>query len=180
MKYFTPELYVRGQSPDEGVVNAVECLWDEASERYVAYLNTVRDELPPGLRHIDESFYLHDARIRGMGQEAGKFVIVLQLDTPPHSLLTLTFDLVDGPVIEREVLPRENCTSDAAVSWMYDEWERLSQDPPIWLMSVLLSNGWELRLPIRDVQVQEIRAILPAPCSRTTNGTPARIGQTAS
>ena len=93
MTYFTPDLYVRGQSLDDDVLDEVDRLWEEAGERYAAYLDTVRAEFSAGLCHIEERYYLHDAEIRGMARRGASFIITLQLDTPPHSLVTLTFDL---------------------------------------------------------------------------------------
>src|SRR5947209_9877211 len=49
MKYFTPDLYVRGQSLDDDVLDEVDRLWEEAGERYAAYLDTVRAEFSAGL-----------------------------------------------------------------------------------------------------------------------------------
>ena len=39
MKYFTPELIVMGQSDDDRALNEQERLWEEAGDRYVAYLD---------------------------------------------------------------------------------------------------------------------------------------------
>jgi hypothetical protein len=41
-------------------------------------------------------------------------------------------------------------------------------------MSILLSNGWEVHLQLRDVAVQEAEAVLPAPRTEQT-----RISQSA-
>jgi hypothetical protein len=161
MKYFTPDLYVRGQSRDPEVVDEVERLWDEAGDRYVAYLDSIRHELPPGLRFIDDHYYLHDARIRGMARQGNAFLITLQLDTPPQSLLTFTFDLLQEPAIQAGLLPPTLSQADA--EWLYDEWEKVEGDSPTWSMSILLSNGWEVKLHFRDVSVQEAQAILPVP-----------------
>ncbi len=35
--------------------------------------------------------------------------------------------------------------------------------PPTWRQSILLSNGWEVTLHFRDVQVQEVQVLIPAP-----------------
>jgi hypothetical protein len=163
VKYFTPELIVMGRSEESQVLNEQDRLWEEAGDRYVAYLDTIRHEFPSGLRHIDESYYLHDAVIRGMGQEGRSFVIVLQLDTPPHSLLTFTYDLVDDPTIDREALPGDYRCTGTRVDWQYNEIERVPGEPTTWRESILLSNGWEVRLHFRDVKVQEVQALLPAP-----------------
>src|SRR5262245_24768000 len=98
-----------------------------------------------------------------MGRQGDALVVVLQFDTPPHSLVTLTFDLASEPAIDRDALPPEHRTPDSHVEWMYDEWERLPGDPPTWALTILLSNGWEVRRPFRDVQVQEAQSLLPAP-----------------
>src|SRR5262249_27839523 len=104
MRFFTPDVIARGQTDDERALNEHEELWEELGERYRAYLATVRHSLPSGLRHILDSYYLHDAKVGGMGVRDGAFVIVLELDTPPWSLLTFTYDLVSGPQIDRDAL----------------------------------------------------------------------------
>jgi hypothetical protein len=163
MKYFTPDLYVRGQSQDDSVLDEVDRLWEEAGERYAAYLDTVRPEFPAGLRYLDNRYYLHDAEVRGMGRLGSSFIITVQLDTPPQSLVTFTFDLVEEPAIHKGVLPAELCTSARLADWMYDEWEKVAGNPPTWALSILLSNGWEVRLHVHDVQIQEAQAVLPPP-----------------
>jgi hypothetical protein len=163
MKYFTQELIVRGQTRDDNVLNEVEALWDHNCERYVAYLASIKDRLPPGLRHRVDSYYLHDAVIRGMGRQGKAFVIIVQLDTPPQSIITFTYDLVAEPVIRQDTLPPEIRGIGPIVDWQYDEIEMVAGEPPTWRQSILLSNGWELTLHFQDVHVQEVQALLPAP-----------------
>jgi hypothetical protein len=42
MKYFTPELYLRGQSTDNGVNREVDRLWEQAVEEYERHLQDVQ------------------------------------------------------------------------------------------------------------------------------------------
>jgi hypothetical protein len=163
MKYFTPELIVMGQTLDDHVLNEQERLWEGAGEQYIAYLDSVRPQFTAGLRQIDDSYYLHDAVIRAMGRRGGCFVIILQLDTPPQSILTFTFDLVEDPTIVKDALPAELCGTGTAAEWQYDEIEMVPGNPPTWRQSILLSNGWEVTLHFRDVQIQEVQAVLPMP-----------------
>jgi hypothetical protein len=163
VKYFTPDLIVRGQSEDDRVLNEVEALWDERCQRYNSHLASLRDELCPGLRHIEDHYYLHDARVRGMGQRDGAFVIVLRLDTPPHSLLTFRYEVVEPPRIDRDVLPESVRSGGDSADWLYDEIEKVPGEPPTWRQSILLSNGWEIGIHFRDVKVEEMQAVLPAP-----------------
>ena len=164
MKYFTPERYAALQdfSSDE-VMNAADEAWEEAGARYVAYLDTVRQQFPAGLRQIDESYYLHDAIIQGMGRRGPYFVMILQLDTPPQSILTFTYDLVEDPIIVKDALPADLCGTGSIVDWQYNEIEMVPGDPPTWRESLLLGNGWELTLHFRDVKVEEVQAVLPVP-----------------
>ena len=161
MKYFTADLIARGQSDDSRVLNEVETLWDERCARYQAHLSSFREQLCPGLRHIEDNYYLHDAKVRGIGHQAGTFVIVLQLDTPPHSLLTFRYELVEPPGIDRDVLPESARSAGDAVEWQYDEIDKVGGQPPTWRQSILLNNGWEVMLHFRDVKIEEMQAILP-------------------
>lgn len=163
MKYFTPNLIARGQSHDSRVLDEVETIWDERCSDYQAYLASLRGQLCPGLRHIEDNYYLHDAMIRGVGHQAGIFTIILQLDTPPHSLLTFRYELVEPPHIDRDVLPESARSVGDAVEWQYDEIEKVEGQPPTWRQSILLSNGWEVALRFRDVKIEEMQALLPAP-----------------
>ncbi len=119
--------------------------------------------MPPGLRQRVDRYYLHDAVIRGMGQRGRSFVIVLQLDTPPQSLLLFTYELVEDPVIDQAGLAPENCSTGGFVDWQYDEIERVEGEPPTWAQSILFGNGWEVRLHFRDVRIEEVQALLPMP-----------------
>jgi len=163
MNYFTPPLIVMGQSDDDQILNEQERLWEEAADRYVAYLDTVRPRFPPGLRKIDESYYLHDALVCSMSRRQQAFVMTLRLDPPPQSILTFVYDLVEDPVVIEDAIPRECFGVGPIVEWQYNEIEMIASDPPTWRESLLLSNGWELKLHFRDVHVEEDQAVLPTP-----------------
>ncbi len=163
MKYFTPALIALGRSDDDRVLDEQERLWEEAGEHYVAYLDTVRPRFPAGLRRIDESYYLHDAIVCSMGRRQQTFVMVLRLDPAPQSILTFTYDLVEDPVIIKDAIPQEEFGGGPLVEWQYNEIEMVEGNPPTWRESLLLSNGWELRLHFRDVRVEEAQAVLPTP-----------------
>jgi hypothetical protein len=163
VRYFTRELIEMGQSEDEAVLERQQDLWDDACERYFQQLDALKNAMPPGLRRRVENYYLHDAVIRGMGQRGCSFVIMLQLDTPPESLLTFTYDLIQDPMIDKGALPSDHGVAGGVVDWQYDEIEPGAGAPPSWAQSILFSNGWEVRLHFRDVEIEEIQALIPAP-----------------
>jgi hypothetical protein len=108
-----------------------------------------------------EEIYLHDADILSMGQEGNTFVIVLQLDAPPHNLLTLLYSLAGEPLIDRSVLPPQYCSPRP--QWLHEELEVVEQGggERHFVHSILLSNGWQLRLPFRDVQMTYAKPVFP-------------------
>src|SRR5262249_53542753 len=121
MKYFTPDLVAMGQSGDDAVLNRQEELWDEACQRYFDHLEALKPCMPAGLRHIVDSYYLHDAVVHGLGRRDRVFVMMLQLDTPPQSLLTFTYELVEEPTINAGALPPGRCGTGPMVEWQYNE-----------------------------------------------------------
>jgi hypothetical protein len=161
MNYFTPDLIDRFGSPEPAVADEADAAWEEAGNRYRAYLASVKAQLPPGLRQVLNDYYLHDAVVLAMGRLDGRVVVVLQLDTPPQDLLILTYDLLGAPEVLRDVLP-DGHRCPTRVEWMYDEVERVPGEPAGWVQSVLFGNGWELRLRFRDVHVQRLQPVLPA------------------
>jgi hypothetical protein len=177
MKYFTPDLLGRFGSEDEPIASTAQDEWEEACARYNAYLASVKSQMPPGLRHIEDSYYLHDARIRGMGKQGQAFVIMCQLDTPPHPLLTFSFDLLAEPVIDTSTLPSDLRSKGDVVEWQYDELEFLPGEPAPWRWSILFSNGWQVVLAFRDVKVQEVQALIPAPRNGAVAGAAPSMAQ---
>src|SRR5215469_602785 len=133
--------------------------------------------MPSGLRHLDESFYLHDAVDCDMGRQPNSFVLTLQLDTPPHSLLTIAYDLVEEATINHAALPMELRFGGQSVLWQYDEIERVSGEPPTWKHSILFSNGWEVQLHFREVRVQELQSLIPAPRNGLIPSVDASVSQ---
>jgi hypothetical protein len=161
MKYMTPELIVRGQSRDPAELDAVETAWEANGERYREYFDQIRPVLPAGLLRLLDSYSLHDARVLAISRPAGGFHVLLQLDTPPRSLVGVHYDLVAEPTITEGVLPAGVATQGDWVEWWYDEIELIPGKPPTWRHSILLSNGWEITLDCRDVRIEESVPVLP-------------------
>jgi hypothetical protein len=175
MKYFTPELYVRFNSPDEKVADRADREWEDHIEKYEQYLNGVRDRLPTQIRKLTE-LHNHDARILSRVEEiqAGRSfpfrefpfpfptswsavsVVALKTDETIRSLIYSLWD-------RTRVRPYDGewPFSKEAEHWMYDELDFDLDYPGACLHRVLLSSGAELEIPFTSVIVHEF-SLTPA------------------
>jgi hypothetical protein len=160
MKYFTKELIERCGSPDDAAAHSAGEEWEAALERYDAYWQTIRLDMPESVRRLDESFCLHDARVLSMGQRGDTFVISLQLDAPSNQLLTITYTLAGSPEINKE--PFGDGKNESSPWWLYEEIERVKEgDRPYFIHSILFSNGWEASIPFREVHMDTADLVYP-------------------
>ena len=63
MKFFTPELYVQGNSSDDDLVDWVEEEWERRLKRYRRHYKKIEPQLPPMLRKFHDEQCLHDADV---------------------------------------------------------------------------------------------------------------------
>src|SRR6266849_437155 len=162
MNYFTRQRYLALQERGDEAMDAADAAWAEAVARYDAYLQTIRPEMTEAVRELVDGFYLHDARVLSMGRRGDTFVISLQLDVPPSELLTITYTLAGAPEIKQDSFPWT--TAGAAPLWLYEEIELLgARERRHFVHSILFSNGWEVRLLFRAVQVTTAYPTFPYP-----------------
>ena len=173
MKYFTPDLIERFGSLDDDVADAAAVEWEEAVTRHEKNLHSIRADLSASLCHLWDNFYLHDAQVLSMGHQLQTFVIVLRLDTPPHDLLVLNYHLSEEPAINTAALPPEQCSTPLA--WMYDEVDIVPGNKNICMHSILFSNGWEVQLRFRDMQVIAAQPVVPVCSTPLVPGVPQSV-----
>jgi len=162
MKYFTKDLLERYGSQDDAVANSADAEWETAIDRYEAYLQTIRPDMPESLRQLEDGFCFHDARILSMGRRDDTFVISLQLDMPPNELVTIIYILSGAPEINKE--PFADGKDTPLPWWLYEEIEQVgTDDGKHFVYSILFSNGWEITLPFREVQVSLAEPVYPLP-----------------
>ena len=159
MKFFTPELFIQLQAPDPDAADQADETWKSALSRYRRRLDRIHPVLPRAVRHLAYDLLLHDADVLSLARENGRFVIVLRLSAPPCQTVILTYQLVSEPKIDAEALP--TLYSSNEVKWLYDEVDVVAGKKQ-YRQSILLSNGWELRLLFREVTVFEAEGLLPS------------------
>jgi hypothetical protein len=164
MKYFTPDLWLRMQSgvDRETFLTA----YDEWERRVTAYTEEVARIIPDDRSHLhlrrfalEES--LHDAVVLGCWfATEERLNLLIQPEAPAERLVLLDYALVGEPVVNRDILSAEYCSSRP--TWMYDELALLdgtgSPDEPVFTHNILLGNGYELIVSFRRFEVSRHHA----------------------
>ena len=169
MKYFNRERYLALQKSQDDAMDAADAEWHVAAEDYEAQLKVIRPQLPDSVLQFLDGYYLHDARVLSIGLQGDSFVVSLQLDVPPHDLLTIAYKLAGSPEVTKEAFP---WVSNANVAdWLYDELELIHDDQgKHFVHSILLSSGWQVKVPFRDMQTTTAYPFLPHPRVVTPGG----------
>ncbi len=170
MKYFTPELFIKGNSPDDDVVDQAEAEWERASARYRRHYRKIARHLPESLRAFNDQCCLHDADVFGPARLSVHtlpwgfldVVIVAQNTNTlvPEHLNTLMFlqygvtaePSVDVPVSSEVFYPGRTI-------WLYDEIDLIK--PGIFSHEILFSDGRVVKLCFREFRFQ-IAPMVPA------------------
>ena len=171
MKYFTPELYVQGQSLDDDVVNRTEEAWERASQRYRRRYGKIKSQLPEPLRKFHDEQCLHDADWCGIAQLSActlprnsqdVTIIAAQENTliPEflNTLAILQYTVTAPPVIERPV--ESEVFSYVQPIWLYDEIDLI--EPGVFSHSILVSNGLVVTIHFREFHYHIAPLLTPA------------------
>jgi hypothetical protein len=185
MKFFTPELYAKSNSPDQDVVSSAAREWDAAMERYETHLRWVTED--PQMKEFVASAQFHDAEVLEMREHVAEranwsvhrpetwpqdrrvrvFVICLKLD---NTLSVVTYLLRRPASFVRH--SDERVFPAGHRHWLYDE----VQIDPVWVEEIgstmryrelppprpdfqhciLFSDGVELVVPFSDVFITTV------------------------
>jgi hypothetical protein len=182
MKYYRQDLLARFGSRDDAIALAAQEELEAQSEKYVQYLNQIRDKLPVRLRELQENYYLHDARVlaawppdyptesyglpwNGLINWGGGVKIfhapfasvTLQLDTPPKELLVLNYRYARITGWAPFELGGERTPY---LEWSHDEIEVLEgKGSPEFQHTILFSNGYEWQIWFNDFDFATLKPL---------------------
>lgn len=184
MRFFTPELYVRFNSPDDATADEAYQEWEKAAERYARHLDTFRDRLPSQVKRLTE-LPLHDAPILSRGEEvqsggppsfherwehlfaehpvflpslmpvwAAVGLVTVKSEDTIRSLIYFLWDRIR--IYSHQDWP----FSKQGEHWLYDELEPVtSRRGPVisggYIHRILLSSGTELEVPFATLFIHE-------------------------
>jgi hypothetical protein len=176
MKFFTPELYVLGNSADPNEVDRAEAEWERALRRYRRHYRKIEQQLPKGLRDFHDQYCLHDADLFSPAWwttpvGATNVVIVVQNTNtlvPDHlnTLMFLQYTLSGEPSIETPVA--SDVFYRGSPVWLYDELDVV--EPGVFSHEIFVSDGRVIRLTFREFQIQVAKCVQPNRVQ--TNGVP--------
>ena len=172
MQHFNPEILARCRSLDDAVSEAATDEWEQAVAKYNAELDSIRPDLPPGVRALLASCSLHDARILSISEtrRRPRLSLLIQLEgrpTRPGDLLELQYLLAGtskhpGLSLRTHDKPDKDLPEQGRI--LYDEFGKLANDPvEVFSHSLLLKGGVELHIRFTDMRVRALqRVILPS------------------
>jgi hypothetical protein len=155
MKYFTPELYLRFNSPDLDVAEKAHEDWDEAIRRYRDHLIDVAPQLTKTTQELSQSLCLHDAEYRGIewtflpDGDGRLATIFLQHN---NAEVLLVYILIHEPSIQELA---QWPFSKEKVHWLYDEFDAHPDGRQ--QHEILFSDGRVFTLKFRDMSLMRMR-----------------------
>jgi hypothetical protein len=189
MKYFTPELYVQGNSDDDDVVDHVEQEWERRNNRYGRHYKKIQSQLPETLRKFHDEQCLHDADWAGFAQlspytlpcNAQDVTIIARQENTlipefVNTLAILQYAVTAPPVIEQPV--KSKVFSDVQPIWLYDEIDVVS--PGVFSHSILVSNGLVVTIHFRDFRYFIAPLLTPTRNGAVSDERRAEVVQSAS
>ncbi len=170
MKYFTPELFVQGNSDDPDDVDFVEAAWENAIERYTQRFEAIKPQLPENLRRFEAEQCLHDADVLSpawnppgsANGSCGEVIFVAQQVNTlypefQNTLAILKYAAVAEPTVAIPVV--SEVFKDVQPNWLYDEIDVV--EPGVFSHEVLLSNGQVVKILFRDFEDQIAELVRP-------------------
>jgi hypothetical protein len=168
MRYFTRQLYLEFNSPDDGVADRADEAWEAALREYGKHLDAIRDRMPSNVAKL-AALNLHDAEVLSRVEEVQPGAPVFPVDFP-HPLpvavwsavailsvrvgddvLSLIYCLWDH--LREHPAPEDWPFSKLREHWLYDEVDLASQRRGPFIHRILLSSGVELEVPFTTVVI---------------------------
>jgi hypothetical protein len=177
MKFFTQELFIRFNSPDDEVADRADEDWEAAIREYRDYLDGFRDQMPTQVKKL-ASLSLHDARVLALEEPIEPFFSVPSLNSPlwygcailsvkqGNEIVSLIYSLWDRMCKHPSEIPWP--FSKQQTYWLYDEVDVAPTRHGLFVHRVLLSDGTVIEIRFASVLIHTIslRAERPSDGSR--------------
>lgn len=176
MKFFTPELYVQGNSSDEDLLDEAAAEWERRIKRYRRHYKKFEAELPLMLRRFHDEQCLHDADVfapaylpRNAPWNGREVVIIAQQVNTLfaeyiNTLAILQYSITAAPIID---IPMQSKVFNSTQPiWLYDEIDRI--EAGVFSHEILISDGRVIKLLFSDFTYHIAPLCLPGQSSSVT------------
>jgi len=157
MKFFTPELFIKFNSPDDVVADRADEDWEAAIREYRSHLEGLRDQMPSQVKEL-AGLSLHDAELLACELPIERFLALTDIQPFPFWFGFATLSVKQGDeifslfyVLWDRVRRHQSIESwpfsKLRTHWLYDE---VDVDPigrGMFLHRVLLSDGTVIEIP---------------------------------
>jgi hypothetical protein len=174
MKYFTPELYRRCNSRDDGTADRAYREWEEAIKAYREQLNKISVKMNDNVKNLAEKLCFHDAQLlsshghlsaRPFQQAIRTWVMSLRRNGEIVNLIYFLWGEARAST-GRGKWP----FSDRDKHWLYDEVDPEPDSPFLYWHRILLSDGSVTSIPFFDVFVDSFAEQTSATRIRSSGG----------
>lgn len=149
MKYFTPELYLKCNSPKRDAAAKAFERWETALEEYRNHLRQIDSRLTPNTRKLARTLSLHDASFEGISYQPGLGRVSLRHRTTYKALV---YFLATDPLIEE--FKQSWPFSKEQVHWLYDEFD--ADEDGTQQHQILLSDGRIISMRFYDMALFQL------------------------
>ena len=165
MTHFRPELYFQTQPTHEWpTIEAAIAAWDREQDAYEAELKRDWARYPEAVRLYLDSVRLHAGVLVADGPtDENRYQLVVRTDNPSREFVEFSYLLTEQPEVLDAGFPAD-LRSDTP-HWLYDEFEVTPNLPAamsLFTHSILLSDGRELRVRFRDLEMRRFTPLLTA------------------
>jgi hypothetical protein len=167
MKFFTPELYLRFNSPDDEEADRADAEWEAALQSYKQHLDHLRAHMPPRVQQLADRLCLHDAELVHFEEVSTEAVPFWRnFAAFPHHFLALLSLRIEGAYtvlvyalwqgVRRYPPPEGWPFSAEKVHVLYDEVDEDEQGHGTFWHRILWSDGSIFEIPFFDIILQEM------------------------
>lgn len=155
MRFFTPELYIRFNSPDDAVANQADEDWESALKAYSHHMSKLRRWMPHEVKKLAK-LNLHDAEVvafRTFGHAESPFPnhrveVSLKLN---NQLVELEYFLSDD--LQIRDFGDASPFSKQCPLWLYEEIDVDADAQGMFVHRILLSDGRVITIPFTWVRI---------------------------
>ena len=157
MRFFTPELFIKFNSPDDVVADRADEDWETAIREYRSHLEGLRNQMPSQVKKL-AGLSLHDAEILACELPIERFLALSDLQPFPFwfgfailsvkqgdEIFSLFYVLWDR--VRRHQSIESWPFSKLRTHWLYDEVDVAPIGRGMFLHRVLLSDGTVIEIP---------------------------------